>query len=206
MIGPSPAFPFMCPRCHAPASASPAPQVCTACRGKFALYPGAASDPSVVPPPPTNDRPVKVRSAGVFSYRFGLVEAFGVAEGELDPVVAMLPTNKNGVAWPDILSIAVWRVPDWVELVVATLVPVPLAVLFLALSFGQSPGFLVLAVPFSLLGGFMLHRALKRRRHFLRVVGRYGVVTLRFDRPGWRRARFHREVLRRAGLRDAAIP
>jgi hypothetical protein len=52
----------------------------------------------------------------------------------------------------------------------------------------------------------MFHRALGRRKHFARIVGRYGLITIRFDRPGWRRLRFHSELLRRAGIRDAPIP
>lgn len=67
-------------------------------------------------------------------------------------------------------------------------------------------GFLALALPFTLLAAFMIHRAVVRQKNFARICGRYGHVTIRFDRPGWRRRRFHGELLRRAGLRDSPIP
>lgn len=196
-----------CPRCFFPAQPAMSVQQCTACRGTFVLYPGAATDPAIVPPPPLpTTQAIRVRSAGAFEYRFGIVEAFGVAEGALDPVIGRVATEKNGIAWPDVISIAVWRKLDVLELVVALLVPVPLALVFWICVIMASAGFLFLAVPLSLLGAFMIHRAVVRKKNFVRVCGRYGFVTVRFDRPGWRRLRFHSELLRRAGLRDAPIP
>jgi hypothetical protein len=196
-----------CPRCGYPATPGAGPQTCQTCRGTFALYPGAASDPSVVPPPPHPALEIiKVRSAGAFQYRFGAVEPLGVAEGTLDPVIAVGEMDRNGIAWPDVASIAIWRKPDYVELGVAIFIPLPLALLFWFMVFAASAGFLILALPFTALGAFMVYRAMFRKKHFARIVGRYGMIEIRFDRPGWRRQRFHAELLRRAGLRDAPIP
>lgn len=203
----SASFAMSCPRCGHAATPAAGPQTCSSCRGTFALHPGAASDPSVVPPPPHPSlETIRVRSAGAFTYRFGAVEPLGVAEGTLDPVIAVGEMDRNGVAWPDVVSIAVWRKPDWVELVIAILVPIPLALLGWVLVFAASAGFLFLALPFTLVGAFMVHRAMLRKKHFARVVGRWGPIEIRFDRPGWRRQRFHSELLRRAGLRDSPIP
>jgi hypothetical protein len=196
-----------CPRCGHAATPAAGPQTCPSCRGVFALYAGAASDPSVVPPPPHPALDVvRVRSAGAFTYRFGVVEPLGVAEGTLDPVIAVGEMDRSGIAYPDIVSIAVWRKLDVLELVIAILVPLPLALLFWVTTFTAGAGFLVLALPFSLLAAFMIYRAVVRQKHFVLVVGRWGPIEIRFDRPGWRRKRFHAELLRRAGLRDAPIP
>lgn len=93
-----------------------------------------------------------------------------------------------------------------VELVIAILIPAPLALLFWTTVFTAGAGFLALALPFTALAAFMIHRAAFRKRHFARVVGRWGAIEIRFDRPGWKRKQFHSELLRRAGLRDAPIP
>lgn len=196
-----------CPRCGYPTAPAAGPQTCQSCRGTFAWYPGAASDPSVVPPPPHPALDiVKVRSAGAFTYRFGVVEPLGVAEGTLDPVIAVGEMNRNGIAYRDIVSIAVWRKLDAVELGIAILIPLPMALLGWLTTFTAGAGFLFLALPFSALAAFMIYRAVGRKKHFVRVVGRWGAIEIRFDRPGWRRKRFHAELLRRAGLRDAPIP
>jgi hypothetical protein len=196
-----------CPRCGYPAAPATGPQTCRICRRTFALYAGAASDASTVPPPPHPSLDiVRVRSAGAFTYRFGVVEPLGVAEGTLDPVIAVGEVSRNGIAYPDIVSIAVWRKLDVLELGIAILVPLPIALLGWVSTVTAGAGFLFLALPFSLLAAFMIHRAVGRKKHFVRVVGRDGALEIRFDRPGWRRKRFHAELLRRAGLRDAPIP
>lgn len=201
-------FPAMsCPHCGRPSTPAAGPQSCEGCQGVFALYPGAASDPSIVPPPPNPALEIiQVRSAGAATYSFGAVEPYGVAEGMLDPVIAVGEVSRNGIAWSDIASIAIWRKLDIVELVIALLIPVPLALLFWFLVFATGAGFLALSVPFSALATFMIYRAVGRKKHFVRVVGRWGAIQIRFDRPGWKRKRFHSELLRRAGLRDAPIP
>jgi hypothetical protein len=196
-----------CPLCGYPASPAAGPQTCRTCRGSFALYPGAASDPSVVPPPPHPAlESIRVRSAGAVTYRFGVVDPLGVSEGTLDPVIAVGEIERNGIAWNDIVSIAVWRKLDVVELVIAIFIPVPLALLGWFLVVSSGAGALFLALPFSALAAFMIHRAVGRKKHFVRIVGRWGPIQIRFDRPGWKRKRFHAELLRRAGLRDAPIP
>lgn len=196
-----------CPHCGYPTTPSGAPQTCTTCRKVFALYPGAATDPSVVPPPPNPALDIiQVRSAGAATYSFGAVEPYGVAQGTLDPVIAVGEVSRNGIGWGEIASIAVWRKLDIVELFIAILIPVPLALLFWFLTFATGAGFLAGALPFSALAAFMIYRAVGRKKHFVRVVGRWGAIEIRFDRPGWKRKRFHSELLRRAGLRDAPIP
>jgi hypothetical protein len=197
-----------CPRCGAETAPARAPQRCAACGGAFALYPGYASDPSVVPPPPDQRRPrVEVKAAGVFQYRLGVVEHIGVSEGATDPITGLIPVEQSGVMYPDIVSIAVWRKPDWMELVIALLVPVPITLSLLAVAIlNESIGAAIPAALFALLSALMIRRAMSTQRHFVRVVGRYRVITVRFDRPGWRRRRFHDELLARAGLPPAPIP
>lgn len=146
-----------------------------------------------------------MKAAGLVSYRLGIVEAEGVAAGDTDPVLGMIPMDKSGVAHGDILTISVWRKIDVLALVVALLVPVPLALLGLAATLESVAG-LFLLVPFGTLGAWMLYRALGIRRNFVRVVGRYRAIEIRFDKPSWRRRKFHDELLRRAGLPPAEIP
>lgn len=196
-----------CPHCGYPATPAAIAQTCGTCRGTFALYAGAATDPTVAPPPPHPGLEIiQVRSAGAATYSFGAVEPFGVAEGMLDPVIAVGEVSRNGIAWPEIVSIAVWRKLDVFELVIALFVPLPLGVLGWVWTVGAGVAGLVVALPFTALAAFMIHRAVVRKKHFVRVVGRWGAIRIRFDRPGWKRKRFHAELLRRAGLRDAPIP
>ncbi|MCA9589746.1 MAG: hypothetical protein KC657_30795 [Myxococcales bacterium] len=202
-FGPSP---FTCPRCDAPSAPSRDVQTCARCGGAFTLHAGAAHDASIVVPPPNALVPiVKVRSAGLATHHFGVIEPLGVAEGELDPIIASVAMDKSGVAWGDVVSIAVWRKPDWVELVVAILLAAPFALGFLVGSFAL-PVLFVVSVPLTLLTAWMIHRAVKVQRNYARIVGRYRTITIRFDRPGRRRRLFHSELLRRAGLPDAPIP
>lgn len=161
-------------------------------------------DPSVQPPPPSPGK-VQVKAASLFSYRLGVVEAEGVAAGELDPVIAMVAMDKSGVAHHDILTISVWRKIDVRALVVAFLFPLPMALLGLVVLLDNAAG-LFLLLPFGSLGAWMLYRAFGIRRSFVRVAGRYRTIEIRFDKPVWRRRKFHDEVLRRAGLPPAEIP
>lgn len=145
--------------------------------------------------------------------RVGTVEAIGVSEGVLDPVIGLVPVETSGVMYPDIVSIAVWRERDWVELAVAVLVPLPIGAFFAAI------GIIVLikaglagltmaaaALVLLLLAAFMIRRAVVTQKHLARIFGRHRCITVRFDRPGSQRVRFHDELLGRAGQRPAAIP
>jgi hypothetical protein len=201
-----PSAAFGCPRCQRPGTPAPGPQICAGCGKPYALHAGAALDPNVVPPPPdpTAER-VKVRSAAVVTYRLGVVDVLGVSEGMADPVTGLIPIDEAGVAYTDIFTVTVWRKIDIVELVVASLIPLPLTLLFLWGAF-SAPGFLVGALLFGAIGGWMLYRALGARANHVRVVGRYRTIKVRFDRPIRRRQRFHAELLRRAGIAPSAIP
>lgn len=119
---------FSCPHCQYPASPARAAQTCSACRTTFALYAGAATDPSVVPPAPT---PATQAIKGPLGERLhASVRDRGSARrrgGRARPVVARLALDKNGVAWHDVVSVTVWRRPDFVELAVAIIIPTPIA-------------------------------------------------------------------------------
>lgn len=146
-----------------------------------------------------------MKSASVMTYRYGVLESLGVAEGQTDPVTGFIPMDKAGVAYPDVVSLAVWRKPDWVALVVALLVPVPFTLVMAVAAF-STPGFLFAALPFALLSAWMIYLAIGFQRSYVRVVGRYRTLEIRFDRPLLRRRKFHDELLRRCGLPPAAIP
>jgi hypothetical protein len=202
--------PMSCPRCGVSARPSNGPQRCGGCDRPFALYTGYAADPSVVPPPPDpRAHRIQVKSG----LRVGTVEAVGVSEGVMDPVIGLVPVETSGVMFPDIVSIAVWREPDWVELAVAVLVPLPIGAFFafVGIIVLIKTGFsgltmAAIAVALLLLAAFMIRRALVTQKNIARVFGRHRCITVRFDRPGGQRVRFHDELLARAGQRPAAIP
>lgn len=146
-----------------------------------------------------------MKSAGVMTYRFGVLESLGVSEGQTDPVTGFIPMDKSGVAYGDIVSIAVWRKPDWVAFVIALLVPVPIALLSLVGAL-ETPFFAVTALLFGSLGGWMIYLAMFFQRAYARVIGRYRTIEIRFDRPIWKRTRFHDELLRRAGIGPRPLP
>ena len=116
--------PLSCPRCSAPVE-GPGLQSCPRCQRRFALYVGAALDPSLSVSP--IGPKLQVKSPGLFLMRYGVLDERGIAEGNLDPIIGRLPIDTQGVAWHDIASIAVHRAPAWADLIVAMLIPLPIA-------------------------------------------------------------------------------
>jgi hypothetical protein len=145
----------------------------------------------------------------VVTYKFARLEQGGVTSGTLDPVVAMAPIEQVGIAYPDVVSIAVWRKPAWVDLVVGALVPVPIALLclwatILAIpkALGVAAIFGAIAVVFGLLAFYLFRRGAVVGRRQARIVGRYGAVTVLFSQN----PAFHSELFRRCGLMAPPIP
>jgi hypothetical protein len=141
-----------------------------------------------------------------------VLEAYGVAEGELDPVIAASEMNKSGVAYPEIVSLTFWRKPDWVVAILAGLTLVPIGLICVAISIVgivAGEGGRVVLVPlfglaFLALGGGAIHRGLVVKKHFVRVAGLYRTIDVRFDRGA--RDAFRLELLRRAGLPPVDMP
>lgn len=203
---------FDCPSCATPAS-GPGPQVCGRCGLRFALYPGYAADPSVVPPPPQgNVERIKVKAPGAFMMRFAVLEPFGVADGDLDPLIAQAELSKSGIGFPDVVSITLYRKPDFIDVGVATVLAAPIALGTLwgaiaLLSRGASAGGLIvlaIALLFVAGTGFLYFRGLKIQKHLVRVIGRNHKLDLRIDRGP--RDRFRLELLRRVGLPPVDMP
>jgi hypothetical protein len=181
--------------------------MCAQCRGVFTLRAGRLIDPAVVPPPwDPHARNVKVTSAGIVLRKMGLVSPLGVSEGVLDPVTGLIPMEESGVAFGDIYTVAVWRKVDVIRLIVNIVLVFPFVALFVFLGMALHPVLLVVGLPFDALLAFGLHGALVNKVNFARIVGAYRAVTVRFDRPMWRRRRFHDELLRRAGISPTPIP
>lgn len=167
----------------------------------------------MVPPHPAgNVHVIRVKAPAGFTVRYGVLEAYGVAEGELDPVIAASEMNKSGVAYPEIVSLTFWRKTDWVVAVLAgiTFVPIGLALTGIAVvgiavgAAGSVIVSLLFGVAFLGLGGFFVHRALVVKKQFARVVGLYRTIDVRFDRGA--RDTFRLELLRRAGLPPVDMP
>jgi hypothetical protein len=147
-----------------------------------------------VAPPPNPAAPrIKSKSAAGALVEYAIVEAQGVAQGALDPITGFIPMDKNGVAFHDVATIAIWRRPDWVELIVGLLLPLPLGAGGIYLGLTRTP------VSTPLL-------AVVVGACFAQVAGRYRTIKLRFDRPLRRRLLFHDELLRRSGISPGAMP
>jgi hypothetical protein len=207
MYQPAPnAVALTCPRCNAPAQPAPVAQRCASCGKSFTLRAGRLMDPSVAPQQPDPRVPnVRVKSAGLVLYKMGEVSPYGVSEGVLDPVTGLIPMDQSGVAFPDIYTVAVWRKIDVVRLLVTLFITLPITALLVAGCFATA-WLLILALPFLGLLAYGFWGAIGRQAHWLRVVGAYRTVIVRFDAPFWRRQRFHDELLRRAGITPTPIP
>jgi hypothetical protein len=201
-----PSTTFTCPRCGARANVDGGVQRCPTCHGAFALRAGAAATPSVVPPPVDPRLPkIVVKSAGIALQGIGVVAPDCVSTGILDPVIGLIPFERDRIDYASIGTVAVWRKVDILSLVVALLVPLPIAASSLAID-DRSPFFLAVAAVFGALFAWMIHFAVIRRAHFARVTGQGRTLRIRFDKPFWRRQRFHDELLRRAGIAPGPLP
>jgi hypothetical protein len=197
---------FSCPRCAAAATPQPAVQTCPGCGGAFTLQAGVAGGaPLDLPTPGPGWEHIRVKSPGVVVMSYGQLDMVGIAEGNLDPILGTLPLDSAGVAYGDVVSIAVWRNIAWLDVVVAALLPVPIAAFLFAVAI-QAPVALFGALPFALIAAVLLHRAFVTRACRARVAGRHRTITVRFDRPFWKRKAFHAEMFRRAGMAAPPLP
>jgi hypothetical protein len=163
----------------------------------------------VAPPPHPSAFPIDLKWSIVVTYRFARLEHGGITSGTLDPVVGMAAIDQVGIAFPDVVSIAVWRRLGWVDCIIGTLVPLPITLLCLwatILAVPRSPGgaavFGVLAIVFGLFAFFLFRRGAVVGHRQARIVGRYGTVTVPFSNS----AAFHHELFRRCGLLPPAVP
>jgi len=210
------AFPpdaLTCPWCKAPASPAPAAQACSSCRRRFTLSAGPALDGALALPNHPGAPKIMVRWSAVVTYQFATLDAGGVTSGTLDPVVAMAPLSQSGIAYPDIVSIAVWRSIGWLDIIAAVLLPLPFALFcaFLAIALATAPrggggmGAIVaaaFAVVFGLATWFLLRRGAIIGRRQIRIVGRASSFTIPFKTS----PAFHGELLRRCGLPALPVP
>jgi hypothetical protein len=184
--------------------------VCQGCRKRFTLSPGPALDGSVVAPPPHPSAfPIDLKWSIVVTYKFARLDQGGVTSGTLDPVVGMATIDQVGIAYPDVMSIAVWRQLGWVDCVIGVFVPLPLALLSLWVTIlaipkavGVAAVFAVFAIVFGLLTAYLFRRGFVIGRRQARIVGRYGSVTVPFATS----PAFHHEIFRRCGLMPPPIP
>jgi len=163
----------------------------------------------VAPPPHPSAFPINLKWSIVVTYRFARLDPGGVTSGTLDPVVAMAPIDQVGIAYPDVVSIAVWRKLGWVDCLIGALVPLPIALFSVwvaILAAAKSPGvagtFGVVAVVFGLLTFYLFRRGAVIGRRQARIVGRYGSFTV----PVSTSPAFHQELFRRCGLVTPPVP
>ena len=193
-----------------PTTPSAIPQRCAGCRSNFTLSAGPALDGAVMPPPPHPSAiRIALRWSIVVTYRFANLDPTGITCGTLDPVVAVAPVDQAGIAFADVLSIAVWRKIALKDLIVGGLVPLPIALFSLwcaILAVTKAPGVAavaaVIGLGFGLLAAYMFHRGIVVGRRHARIIGRYASFTVMFDNS---RA-FHEELFRRCGLAPPPIP
>lgn len=204
---PPPAVALLCPRCGAPAQPAARVQRCDKCRLRFVLQAGPFLDRAVVPPPPDPQASLITVRSGGFIDRYGGVDADGVLEGALDPVLAKVRMTTKKIAFRGVYTVAVWRRIPWAEVLAILLVPVPFTFVVARLAWKYPhynafwPAVALAGLTLAALGAVFLVRA-----NFVRVVGAKETFVIRFDRPLRRRKRFHAELLRRCGLAPTPIP
>jgi len=199
-----------CPWCAAPSTPSAIVQSCGRCGRSFTLSAGPALDGSIAPPPfhPAAFR-ISLRWSIVVTYRFATLEPQGITYGTLDPVVGMAPVDQSQIAYPDVVSIAVWRKLALTKCFAGALVPLPIA-LFAAygaiLAVAKAPGVAavlgLIALAFGLLAAWLLHQGIAVGRRQARIVGRWTSFTVPFENS----PSFYAELFRRCGLAPPPIP
>lgn len=207
---PLPPLALGCPWCGLPSTPGPAIQSCVGCRRKYTLSPGPALDGSIVPAPvhPAAMR-IALRWSIVVTYRFATLEPPGIHSGTLDPVVGIAPVDQTSIAYGDVVSIAIWRKVAVVDCIVATLVPVPIALfcLWVAIlagtkAIGVAVVFAAIGVAMGLLAAWLYRRGLVMGRRQARIVGRWASTTVPFETS----PAFHEELFRRCGIARPPLP
>jgi hypothetical protein len=186
------------------------PQACGRCAKRFTLSAGAALEGSIMPPPPHPAAfRINLKWSILVTYRFATLEPAGVTSGTLDPVVGMAAIDSAGVAYADVVSIAVWRRLAWPELICGFLMPLPIALWAAygaAVTVTKSAGFagfcLLMAALFGLLTFWLLRRGFVIGRRRARIVGRWASFTVPFDKS----PAFYEELFRRSGIVAPPIP
>lgn len=186
------------------------PQTCGGCRKRFTLSAGPALDGSVMAPlPHPSAFRIHLQWSIVVTYRFADLDPGGISYGTLDPVVAMAPIEQTGTAYPDILSIAVWRKVAWTDVIAGALLPLPIALfsLYGAIAIvAKAPGvagvLALIAVGLGLIAAFLFRRGIIMGRRQARIVGRWHTFTVPFDNNQG----FYIELFRRSGLAAPPIP
>jgi hypothetical protein len=167
-------------------------------------------DRAVVPPAyDPSRRTIIVKWPGVVLMQRADLEAEGVKAGDLDPIIGLAVLSATGVRYPEILSLTTWKRMDWVRLVVAIIVPTPIFVAFLALAIkapAAFPVFLAISAFFGACAAWLVYTGAIVQKNMVRVAGTTRTITIRFDRPIWRRRRFHDELFYRAGISAGPLP
>ena len=166
-------------------------------------------DPAVVAPMPGGIQ-IKLKWASLATYEFAHLDPAGVSGGTLDPLIAVAAISQNGVGYPDVLFITVWRKLAIVNGIIGLLVPLPMALGFLAAAVGNlmasAVGFGAVMFVFALLFGLAAFTLVRRGfiigKRLVRVVGRYGVVEAQFQTS----PAFYTELFRRCGLVAPPLP
>ena len=171
---PAPPAAQSCPRCGASALAKPSPQRCR-CGLTFELYAGPFLDTGL--------------------------EADKVVSGPLDPLTGRIPMTATVIAYRGVYTVTLWRRIPWGQAVALLLLPVPFAAFlwWVALAFSSLPaagGALLMSLPIAL----AFNSVFRVQAHFARVVGARETLTIRYDKPAGKRARFRKELLRRCGI------
>jgi hypothetical protein len=202
--------PLSCPWCGAPSTPAPGTLICERCARRFTLTVGPALDGRIaVPPPHPATARITIRWSIVVTYQFATLDPIGVMSGTLDPVIAVAPMDQSGIAFTDVLSIAVWRQVAWSQLFGGLVFPLPFGLLAAwgaILGARKDPGSAaiigVIALALLSLFAFFLRRAFVVGRRNVRIVGRHRSFTIPVQTNRW----FYDELFRRCGLLAPEVP
>ncbi|MGC4115023.1 MAG: hypothetical protein QM765_10515 [Myxococcales bacterium] len=204
---PAPPQALQCPRCGAAAKPADSVQRCGKCRLRFVLRAGAFLDRAVQPPPlDPRAEVVIVKSSGALR-RYGRLDPDALVEGALDPLFARLPMTTTKLSYRAIYTLAVWRQIPWRSALAVLLIPVPFTwALFSVWRADPLPGLLAMTLAMAALTLGSLASIFLVQSHYVRAVGAHETLLVRFDRPLFRRKKFHDELLRRSGLSPSPLP
>ncbi len=191
----------VCPWCQqGPASLEQVAQKCGTCGKRFRFHAGCGLDPSVVPSG-TFGRLLSSRCSTLISYKRGDIGNEGITLSDLDPVLGLSPSHGETVFYDELVSLTTWNRRGKMMLAIGLIFFAPIA-LFMLLVMIAEPESAWFGIPWWIITVGLIWRALSPGASYMRVCSAGQTLQFRFDVPVWRRRRFYREALLRAGIAE----
>ena len=207
---PPPANASTCPKCNAPATPSPSTQTCPQCGRLFLLRACALMDASITAPPPDpKAKELKLKAPGLVLVSQAVLKPDAIGFGTLDPIIGAVAIDEKGARFAHLYSVAVWRELNVMQVVLFTLVSLPIGLAGLGVIVGSkfNPVGLVfggLLLAMSAYHGVSVFKWKATRLRVLAFKDRALDITF-IGRQG-KRQKFIDELFRRSGLPTVELP